>query len=319
MNPIRISLLLVPCLFVASLAAQDEELPALAAVAEKFVKSYNDKDLDAIMTLYTEQAEFADENDAVYAAGLEQIRGVFDDSFREMPDRKIALDVLSVRPLSQNVMVEEGIARFSGQSEAGEAAAVPYSAVLVKQGEAGWKIASSRELQTEPPAPDPLAGLYELEGDWVLHADQMRMDLSFELGGSGRYLIGGALVSTPDEGDLHTDIRIGYDASTRQVRWWTFDDMGGFSQGTWQAIEGGWLVRTNGVTADGEVTSAIQELRFEGADEIVWDSTKRFVDGQQQPDLNLRLVRRPPEPGLSFSEPEEAPEAAEPAPADQPQ
>lgn len=310
MKPSRLSILYIPCLFVASLSAQDEEIPGLAAVAEKFVKSYNDKDLDAVMTLYTEQAEFADENEAVYAAGLEQIRGVFEDSFREMPNRKIALDVLSVRPISEGVMVEEGIARFSGQTEEGEAAAVPYSAILVKQGEAGWKIASSRELQATTPERDPLEGLYALEGDWVLHADQMRMSLSFEIGGSGRYLIGSALVSTPDEGDLHTDIRIGYDASLGQVRWWTFDEMGGFSQGAWQPIDGGWLVRTNGVTADGEVTSAIQELRFESPDEIIWDSTKRFVDGQAQPDLQLRLARRPPEPGLSLTEPESAPAAA---------
>lgn len=314
MNPTRSLLLLIPCLLTAFLPAQDDELPGLAAVAEKFVKSYNDKDLDAILTLYTEQAEFANENDAVYAAGLEQIRGVFEDSFREMPDRKIALDVLSVRPISQNVMVEEGIARFSGQTEEGEAAAVPYSAILVKQGEAGWKIASSRELHAAAPAPDPIEPLFGLAGDWVLHADQMQMSLSFEAGASGRYLVGSALVSTPDEGELHTDIRIGYDASLGQVRWWTFDEMGGFSGGPWQPIDGGWLVRSSGVTADGELTSAIQELRFEGPDEIVWDSTKRFVDGQVQPDLQLRLVRRPPEPGLSLTDPEPAP-AAPAAPA----
>lgn len=307
MKPICLSSLVAACLFATALPAQDDELPALAALAEKFVTAYNGKKIDDILTLYTAQAEFADENDAVYAAGLEQIRGVFEDSFREMPQRQIALDVLSVRQVAEGVMVEEGIARFSGQTEEGEAASVPYSAILVKEAERGWRIASSREVRTEAVETDPLESLHALEGEWVLHADRMQMELAFEVGYTGRYLTGKALVSTPDGGDLHTDIRIGYDASLKQVRWWTFDELGGFSNGVWQADGEGWLVRTNGVTAEGEVTSAIQELRFESADEIVWNSTKRFVDGEPQDDLELRLVRRPPAPGLTFLEVGEEP------------
>ncbi|MCB1206268.1 MAG: nuclear transport factor 2 family protein [Verrucomicrobiae bacterium] len=288
----------------AALAAEEESTAALADVAERFVSAYNEKNLEAILSLYTPEAEMIDEIDGLAASGPEQIREIFESSFSKYPDRRIALEVLSVRQIADNVVIEEGITRFSGEVPNEEGEAVAYAAVLVKSPEKGWLIASSREIATDAPVVDPLEGLYPLEGDWILHGDQMRMELSLGLSPSGRFLVGSAFTSTPDAGEMETEIRIGLDPSTGQIRWWTFDDAGGFGGGIWQPTDGGWIVRSNGVTADGENNTAIQRLTFEGDDTIVWDSTDRYLDGTPLPDIQLRLVRRPPAPALSFVGPD---------------
>ena len=304
-----------------TLSAQEQDpAPELAGVAERFVAAYNEKNLENILALYTGDAEMIDEIDGLSASGIDAIRSIFESSFSKYPDRRIALEVIDVRQVATNVVIEEGITRFSGEVPNEEGDAIAYSAVLVKDPEKGWLIASSREIAAKSAFVDPLEGLYPLEGDWILQGEQMQMELSLALSNSGRFLVGRAVTSTPDAGAMETELRIGYDPSMDQVRWWTFDELGGFGQGPWQAIENGWLVRSSGVTADGEVTAAIQRLTFEENDTILWDSTNRFLNGVAQPDLELRLVRRPPAPSFSFIGPDESgePEASAPAAAEAP-
>jgi len=276
--------------------ATDEDLASLESVAQKYVAAYNDKNLDAIVALYTEDAELVDEIDALVATGRDEIRALYESSFNFAPERRIALDVISVRQLAANVVVEEGLARFSGEEAEFEDRVVSYSAILVK-GEGGdWHIASSRELETITFEPDPLEAVMPLIGDWTYQGDQMQMELSLYLSNSGRFIMGSAVTTTPSDGAMETEIRIGYDADRGELRWWTFDELGGFAGGVWQPLETSWLVRTSGVTAEGETTSALQELTFESDDSVVWNSTRRFMDGIALPDLELRLVRRPPAP-----------------------
>ncbi len=284
------------------LPAQDAATAELSRVAEAYVAAYNEKNLDAIVALYTPEASMIDEIDSLSASGTDEIRSIFERSFANYPDRQIALDVLSVRQVAENAVVEEGLARFSGEVPNEEGDTVAYSALIVKDPSKGWLIAESRELSAGPADEDPLAQLLPLVGDWVLQAEQMQMTLFFDLSPSGRFLTGLAATTTPAEGTMETEIRIGYDADAGQIVWWTFDELGGFAQGGWQPTEEGWLVRTSGVTADGERSHAIQELRFDGDDTIEWNSTHRFLDGEALPDASLRLVRQPPAPELSFDE-----------------
>src|SRR5690606_35277300 len=116
------------------LAAQEEEDPAateLSRVAERYVAAYNGKKLDDILALFTPEAEMIDEIDTLSASGTEEIRSIFERSFAKYPDRRIALDVLSVRQIAENVVAEEGIARFSGEIPNEEGDAVAYAAVIV--------------------------------------------------------------------------------------------------------------------------------------------------------------------------------------------
>lgn len=98
---------------------------------------------------------------------------------------------------------------------------------------------------------------------------------------------------------MSTQIRIGYDGASDQIRWWTFDDAGGFSSGIWHEVEDGWVVKSSGVTADGETNSAVQKLKFDGETTISWESTYRFLNGEPLPDVLMHIVKRPPAPALT--------------------
>lgn len=279
----------------------DPEIAALESLAHRYVTAYNAKAIDDLVALYTIDAELVDEIDARVAIGNEGIRAFYEAAFTATPTRQISLEVLSVRQLAENVVVEEGLAHFSGEDREIEESVVSYSAILVKGQDNTWKIASSREIETMRFESDPLEEILPLVGDWTFQGDQVQMDLSLYLSNSGRFIMGSAVVTTAADGAMETEIRIGYDADRDVVRWWTFDERGGFADGIWQALESSWLIRSSGVTADGEPTSALQELKFASNDSMVWHSTHRFLDGLPLPDLDLRLVRRPPAPASLFS------------------
>ncbi len=293
----------------------------LSQVAEAYVKAYNAKELDAILALYTPEAAMIDDIDGLTVYGAKEIRELFERSFSDHPDRQIALEVIDARQIAAHLVIEEGIAHFSSENPEDEGESVAYEAILLKSPEKGWLIAQSRELPLAPEEWDPLADLHPLLGEWVLQGEQLQMELYFDLSPTGSYLLGQAITTSPAEGTIETDIRIGYDAESQQILWWTFDELGGFAQGVWRATDEGWLVQTSGVTAEGERTSAVQKLRFEGDDIIAWDSTHRFLAGEAQPEVSLRLVRRPPQPqvggdGTESSDPSGRPnEETTPQPA----
>jgi hypothetical protein len=80
-----------------------------------------------------------------------------------------------------------------------------------------------------------------------------------------------------------------------------FDSRGGSRQSLWTPTEDGWLIRTEGTTADGEIVTASQTLSADGNDTLVWSVMQKVIDGEAQPDSSLRLVRRPPEPSDNSS------------------
>ncbi len=319
-----------------SLTAEDDPLPLLASLAQDYVKAYNEKDLDAVLAFYTPDAEMLSPEDSILVAGIDAIREVFSNSFSEYPGRRIALDVSSVRQVAPTLVVEEGVARFSDEEGKEEAWMMPYAAFLLRGEDGSWRIASTRELPGDggegETGIDPLEGLRGLVGEWILQTDGMQMDLFVYESHTGAYLLGESTITTPAEGEMTTELRIGYDPLANQVRWWTFDEEGGFAGGPWQQVEDRWLVRSSGVTADGESSSALQELTFESDDIIVWRSTHRFLEGVSQPDLELRLVRRPPPPAVfsdgdgdapppekpSQQDPKEEDEAAAPSGSEEP-
>ena len=90
-------------LLAAPLSAQDDPAADLSRVAEKYVAAYNEKNLDDVIALFTPECEMIDEIEAVSAAGIAEIRDIYESSFTKYPDRRIALDVLSVRQVAANV------------------------------------------------------------------------------------------------------------------------------------------------------------------------------------------------------------------------
>lgn len=292
-----------------TLHAQDEkkspeeekspEIVGLEKAAKDFVAAFNNKDAAALAAMFTETGEITDLDATDITTGREDIKARYEAIFAMPKVAKIAIEVDTVRLVGPGLAIEDGTVHSTPPGDDPVVTSMDYTAVLQKDDKGVWHIASTRDLGDSSDAAGELAGLaQQLKGDWTCQKDGLRLDLAFGWDDSGKYLIGDMLATASDAEPLKTSIRIGWDPANQTVTWWTFDDRGGFSKGNWTSLDDDtWLIRTEGTTADGEITSANQTLTFDGDDAFNWVATGRLVDGEQQEDVNLRVVRQTPEPG----------------------
>jgi len=159
-----------------------------------------------------------------------------------------------------------------------------------------WQIASTRSLKDSTDAAGQLSDLADvLKGEWTAMRDGVRLDLAFGWDESGKFLSGEMLTTTADGEPQAGTLRIGWDAAKKSIVSWIFDAEGGASQGFWTATDDGWLVRSEGTTSDGETITANQQLTAEDKDTLVWAVTNRVINGEKQPDSEMRIVRRAPD------------------------
>lgn len=86
--------------------------------------------------------------------------------------------------------------------------------------------------------------------------------------------------------------RIGWDAHEKQIKSWTFDSRGGYSDGLWFHQEGRWIVEAASVLPDGRVATGANVYVRDGDDAFVWEANHAEIDGKPQPDRKVRLVRK---------------------------
>lgn len=304
----------------ADAATSDAELESLGKAAARFVAAFNAKDAAAIAGLFLPSGEIIGRNgDEI--RGREDIGAFYTELFAGESVPKIALEASSVRLVAPGVAIEDGVVHLT-ISESEPVKSVSYSVTQIKQPDGSWLIASSRDhLEVTPPS-EHLKPLVWLVGEWTYEGDDgVRMQLAIDLDNSGNFLIGEADAISPG-GDLQTtSLRIGWNPATSSVFWWTFDSDGGNASGQWTRSGDGWLVRTSGITADGETNAATQKITMDGGDTIIWAATDRVRAGETQPDATLRFVRRAPDPEpqpLAEAPPAPAPKDGTPAEPEKP-
>ena len=274
------------------------DITGLHQAATHFVTAYNNKDAVSIAALFTENGEITDLDAEHVIIGRADIEAHYKEILAAADAPLAAVEVTSVRLVAPNVAVEDGTLHFTPPGKNEPARSITYAAVLLKSSAGAWQIASTRSLG-DVTGPEGHLGDLEsrLKGDWTGQRDGLRMDLAFGWDDSGKFISGELLVTSPDAKPLTTDARFGWDGAKKSIACWTFDSGGGFATATWTPDgDDAWTVRTEGTTADGEAMSANQHLVFESQDTFVWTATERLIDGAKQPDTELRVVRRAPEP-----------------------
>jgi uncharacterized protein (TIGR02246 family) len=276
------------------------EIPGLEKAAKDFVAAYNKKDAAALAALFTEVGEITDLDATDVTTGRADIQARYEAIFAAPDAAQIAIEVDSVRLVGKDLAIEDGTVHATPAGDDPVPTSMTYTAVLQKGEDGVWRIASTRDRGDASDVAGELAGLAkQLKGDWTAMRDGLRLDIAFGWDDSGNYLIGDMLATAADAKPLKTTIRIGWDPARKTITWWTFDDGGGFAKGDWTPVDdNSWLIRTEGVTAEGEVTSANQTLAFDGNDAFVWTAGERLVDGEKQPDVKMRVVRQTPEPSV---------------------
>jgi uncharacterized protein (TIGR02246 family) len=299
---------------------EDADVESLGQAAARFVAAFNARDAATIAGLFLPAGEIIGRS-GEEIRGREEIQAFYEDLFAGETVPQIALEAASVRIIAPGVAIEDGVVHIT-TTESEPVKSVSYSVTQIKQPDGSWLIASSRDhLEVTAPS-EHLKPLVWLGGEWTYEGDDgVRMELAVGLDDSGNFLLGEAIATDPAGEVQTTSLRIGWNPATSSVYWWTFDSDGGNASGQWTRDGDGWLVRTSGITADGETNAATQRVSMDGGDTILWEATDRVRAGETLPDATLRFVRRAPEPdpeALADSPPEPAPGGDAPSATEQP-
>lgn len=265
---------------------------AIRKSAQAFTEAYAAHDAKAIAAAFTADGEFINEDGHVLG-GKQAIQAHFEGLFQNLPEARVRLKVESVKLVAPNVAIEEGTAETM-LGEAEEVQTSRYVALHVKQGN-DWLIARSRDFAAES-APvshhDRLRQLEWLVGDWIDESADALISTTCRWADGENFLLQEFSARFGRRPIVNGSTRIGWDPLTKQVRSWTFDSDGGFSEGLWTRTEGMWIMKSNGVTSDGRTTSATTIVRKVDGDTISWESRDRVVGEEMQDDIPPILVKR---------------------------
>ncbi len=267
---------------------------AIRANVEQFVKAYNAHDAKGVAALFLPGGETIDK-DGDMVKGREAIAKTFEDLFKATSDKRIDVSVESIRFIGPDLAVE------TGQTKETEGPNEPpdydrYTVVHVKR-DGKWQMALARD--EEEPAPvgrDQLQPLAWLVGDWVDDDGNSVVRSRCRWSDDGKFLLQEFKLQLAGQDAMNVSQRIGWDPQRKQIRSWVFDSEGGFGESLWNRDGDNWVIRATGLRPDGTTGSATNFLIPAGNDGYVWRTTDRIVAGERQPDMEVKVVRKPPEP-----------------------
>jgi hypothetical protein len=133
----------------------------------------------------------------------------------------------------------------------------------------------------------------------VDESPESRTSISYRWSEDGNFLIGDYVLAAAGMPESKSTQRIGWDPVQGTIRSWTFDADGGFSQGEWTQLDDGWVARSEATMPDGTTASATVMLTPKDQDHFVVRSTDRLVAGGEEPDFELVIARKPPQPAAA--------------------
>jgi uncharacterized protein (TIGR02246 family) len=296
MNRIFFILLVIASLFVYRAVARGDELldkedAAIRATGEAYVKAFNSHDAEAVAGFWSPDAVYANRLTQERVVGREAIAAQFTSIFQATGDLKLDVRVESIQFVSPNVAVERGVAKFLSPQSEPEAS--DYSAVYVRR-DSKWLL----DRVTDDPKPvvqSQYKHLNQLEwmiGSWVDEDDNARIATDCSWTKNKNFITRSFTVSIGDRIELSGMQIIGWDPAAKQIRSWTFDSDGGFSEGSWSKTGNRWYVRKKGTTADGRTAAAVNIITFVDDNAFKLQATQRTLAGELLPNIDEVLVVR---------------------------
>jgi len=278
----------------AALSHRPDDERALRTLAEAYARAYQAGDARALAALFTDDAEMIDEN-GERLRGRPMIENVFSAIFRQRPGATLTITPASLRFLGPDVAQEEGQTAVRVGTE--PPSTRHYTVTFVKQGDR-WRYSSVRE--EHEPGISPHQRLQELAwlvGDWTDESPDSVVQVNCRWTEDGHFLLRDFIVRVQGKSVMTVNERIGWDASTRQIRSWVFDSEGGHGTGLWSRTGNQWVIKSTGVLPDGRIATATLTLTKVGPHSARWTSDGRTVGDRVVPDhAEYLMVRQSPAP-----------------------
>ena len=272
----------------------DEE--AIRQTDDVFVKAYGQGNAKAVAALFTADAEYVDELGNVFQ-GRDAIEESLKEFFAENPGCKLEMNIDTIRFISPGVAVEDGTTSIT-RAEGETAADSLYTTVHVKT-DGKWLAASVRDHAPKNRRlhRSQLQQLGWLVGDWVDEGDDSIVHFNCQSVDSGNFLLRKFTIQVAGQEAMSGTQRIGWDPLTGKLRAWIFDSEGGYAEGYWHHDGANWLLKSTGVTADGQNASSTSIYTFVNEQTMTWQSVHHEIAGVQLPDSEvITIVRQAPAP-----------------------
>ena len=261
------------------------EEKAIRKQSAAFVHAFEQGDTKTLAELWTEEGEYIDD-DGTTLHGRSAITDAYNKLFTENPKRKLEVNLESIRFVSRDSAIEEGVAKVI-KGDKDKPTFSRYS-ILYAREDGRWLMAVVREW------PDEGATLKQLDwliGSWIAKTDDGEVRTSYEWD-EGKHFIR-ARFTIKDKGrTISGTQRIGKDPRTGQLRSWLFGQDGGFGEATWSWDARRWVIEATGVLEDGTEMTATNILTPRGRDAFTWQSTNRTVNAAAASDIPPVKVTR---------------------------
>lgn len=192
------------------------------------------------------------------------------------------------------VAIEQSSGETAAASAPGSPSQVNFVAAWVKRND-GWQLSLLREFAAprslSTPDASPLVQLDWMIGHWTASRDDTVVELTAEWAADKRYIIQQFVAKRAGEAVRQGSQRIAWDAAAKQIRSWTFNADGGFSEAQWRKEGDVWIAASGGVLSDGRRVKSIHFWTPEGADACWFKSLHGEIDGQPADDLALKFSR----------------------------
>jgi len=277
---------------------------AIRKTAETYAQAYAAGDAKAVAAHFTPDAEYVDAQGNLFD-GRQAIEEALTAFFAENHGYQLDIDIGTIRFVTPGVAIEDGTTTLT-HPEGAASDYSHYTTVHVKT--AGkWLAASVREHAPKDRR-EHRAQLQQLEwllGDWVDEDDDSIVEFDCQAVDNGNFLLRQFWVKIAGQEAMSGTQRIGWDPVSGKLRAWIFDSEGGYAEGTWHRDGENWVLKTTGVTADGQTASGTSIYTFVSEHIMTWQAVDHEIAGVQLPDSEVvTIVRKPPTPVLTDSPPE---------------
>ncbi len=275
---------------------------ALGELVESFIKTYNAGDAKALALFFTENARIC-AADGTITQGRSEIEKLFAALFASDPKQTLAIEVEYVRPLGPDAAIEEGIS-ITTPGDKSAPAKGRYTVAYVKR-DGRWLQDYLRETAITPEpvqatAAEKLEELAWMVGDWIDQSADAEVETTGQWSDDHTYIDRSFSMKVQGKVVLTGSQRVGWDPQSRQLKSWVHDSAGGFTVGSWSRDGERWIIKSSGVTADGQTASATNIFTRVNQDTLTWASVDRTVGATVLPDAEIiTMVRKPPKPSAA--------------------
>lgn len=291
------SIIILPVLvaiFAVAARPEDAQRPnndeaAVCKAVTAYVDAFNRGDAKNAASEWAEDGEYVTD-EGEHLKGRDAIRKGLEGIFAESRPH-LDVDRPSVHFVTPEVATVEGTADVVAEGEAPSESS--YIAIFVKQ-QNKWKLHSIREtaLPSPPSHYDQLQELDWMIGHWVDRDENATIDTVCQWTKNKNFITRSFTASIAEHVELEGTQVVGWDPSTKTIRFWLFDSDGGFSEGTWSRDGNRWTIQSRHVLPDGRVGSSTNILTRVDQKTFTWESMGREVGGEMLPNVEAVTIVR---------------------------